>query len=351
MGKYNMSGKGRMANYAVNLVNNERGNSIRTLLLTLVLVIAGASYVYFFTDLIRPDNGSSKSLQSSAAPEKKPLPPRTDQQKEGSTSAKPLADKAQSNPLPPPVAAVTPTKPAPAVKSAEHSSLPAKKEQTKDAVPVQTVKTAPPPVGVKAVPQPAKPTQAKAAQSKANSNLPKSAKEIISPELKTASGKSDKKVEKKITGAYSLLIGDFVPDKTMTTALVRLKKNGISPVKKEVVFANEPMNRLLVGEYTDQDVSVAELQKLKKLTGDAFLIAEADKYSLYAGSYFTDSRLKQESTRLAAKGVKTVVRTVHVKIKVTRIRAGSFTSAESAHIAAHELGKTGLKVKVVKSGA
>jgi SPOR domain len=345
-----MSGKGRLAKGALNLVDNDRGNSTRTLILALFLVIAGASYLYFFTDFIRPDNGSTKPQQTPATPEKKPLPPRTDLQKDGGNPAKTEADKAQANLPSPPVAAVAPVKPASEVKTATPVAVPVKQEPKTGANPMPIAKSAPAPAGAKAASQPVK-TSVKAEPPKAKPVVPKSAKETNASAKSMAASKTDKKAVKKISGPYTLLVGDYVPDKTLSAVLAQLKKNGIAPVKKETVLANEPMNRLFVGEYTDQDRAVAELQKLKKLTADAFIIAKDGTYSLYAGSYFTASRLNLETKRLAAKGVKTVVRTAKLKVKVTRVRAGNYANIDSANKAAHELDKKGLKVKVVKSGA
>ena len=350
MRKCDMSGYGRLAKGTVNLVDNERGNATRTLLLALFLLIAAAGYLYFFTNIIRPDNGLPKPQQSPSAPEKKPLPPRTDKQAEGVNPAKPEAVTAQADHPSPPVSAASPAKPAPEVKPASPVAQPAKLESTKGVKPEPIAKPAPIPAGAKAAPQLAKPSLAKAEPPKVKLVVPKSAKETSAPAKTIAAARSEKKVVKKLAGSYTLLIGDFVPDKTLTAVLAKLKKNGIDPVKKEVVSATEPMNRLYVGEYTDQDTAAAELQKLKKLTEDAFIIAEGSYYRLYAGSYFTASRLKLETIRLAANGVKTVVRTVPLKIMVTRIRAGNYASLESARKAAHDLNSRGLKVSVVKSG-
>ena len=150
-------------------------------------------------------------------------------------------------------------------------------------------------------------------------------------------------------GPYRLLIGDFVPDKKLEAVQAKLKKDGIGPIRKEIVQASEPMNRLYVAEYTDQDAAEAELQKLKKLTADAFLIPENGKYILFAGSYFNADRAAWELKKLGAKGVKPAIRKAHVTIKVTRVNAGSYASSEEARKDARRLKKQGINATVVKA--
>jgi cell division septation protein DedD len=161
--------------------------------------------------------------------------------------------------------------------------------------------------------------------------------------------KAEKPVEKKKGGTYRLLVGDFVPDKTFSALQSKLKKSGISPVRKSAVTAAEPMNRLFVAEFGDQDSAEAELQKLKKLTGDAFLIPDNGKYILYAGSYFSSSRAAAELKKLSAKGVSPVIRQARVTIKVTRVTAGSYASMAEARNDVARLKKQGIAATVIKT--
>jgi cell division protein FtsN len=159
-----------------------------------------------------------------------------------------------------------------------------------------------------------------------------------------------KRAVKGKRGAYSLQVGDFVPDKAFEAVQAKLKKSGIVPVRMIAITAPEPMKRLAVAQFTDQDVAEAEFQKLKKLTADAFLVADDGTYSLYAGSYFSAGRLHSEQRRLGAKGIKTVVKKVQVPIKVMRVSAGSYASAAEARNDEQRLKKLGLTAKVVMAG-
>ena len=140
-----------------------------------------------------------------------------------------------------------------------------------------------------------------------------------------------------------------MPDQTFKEVQAKLKKSGIAPVRKSDIKAAEPMNRLYVAEYTDQTVAEIELQKVKNLTADAFLVPENNKYFLYAGSYFSSSRAASEQGKLKAKGVKSIIRKAQVTIKVTRVTAGSYASPDDARKDVARLKKLGIKASVVKA--
>ncbi len=332
-------------NLAANPIRNERGNTTRTLLLLLLLVVAAAGYLYYFTDLIRPEE-AAKPAPVQTAPVKKPLPPRpAPQAGEGAAPVKPEEAKTKGAPAAPAAA-----KPSAEKKPAPAAAPPAKPEPPKvaKAQPPAKPATAPAPTA-KAAPAPAKPAPAPVKKQVASaSTAKKEAAPVAKTEKRTTKGA--KPAAKGKGGRYALLLGDFVPDPTFLAVQAKLKKSGITPVRKSVMTAPEPMSRLFVAQFTDQDTAEAELQKLKQLTADAFLIADSGTYTLYAGSYFTESRTASEMKRLNARGITPVIRKARLAIKVTRVTAGSYASPEEARKDALRLKKQGVSATVVKTG-
>ena len=118
--------------------------------------------------------------------------------------------------------------------------------------------------------------------------------------------------------------------------MTKLKKTGVTPVKKQIVTAAEPMNRLFIKTLSEQDQAESELQQLKKITADAFLVAADGSYTLYAGSYYTDAKLKAALQRLESKGIKPVIRKATIPVKMARITAGGYSTLEEATRASQE---------------
>ena len=317
-----------------NPVRNERGNTTRVLLLVLLLVVAAGGYLYFFTDLIRPVKEEAKPPVQTAQV-KKPIPPRPGQP--GSSGEAPKPTETKPSPSAPPAPATPQVK-----QEAEHKGAPATPVPAKEPVkvakaeaPQKPAAEVPPPAPAKPVAAPAKPAAAPA----------KPAAAPAKPAAKVA-----KKAKKGKEGAYALQVGDFVPDTTFAAVQAKLKKSGIVPVRVTAVTAPETMKRLEVALFTDQNVAEAELQKLMTISSDSFLVADNGTYSLYAGSYFGEERLRYMQRRLSAKGIKTVVRKVQVPIKVMRVSAGSYASAGEARSDEMRLKKLGLTAKVIKTG-
>lgn len=340
-------------------LHNERGSATSMLLLVLLLVLAAGCYLFYFTDLIRPAKNAPIPQPVQTAQVKNPIPPRPDQPGgEGAAPAKP----GESRPSPgsaapspgasqPPSAAAPPAKPAVEPNSVPVTSVPVKPEPLKTAkteaplkpapvtakVPSATAKPAP---SQTAATKPAAPGTVQARPAKKET----AAKHIVKPAKKSArAGRG---------GIYTLLIGDFVPGQTFAAIQAKLKKSGITPVNRNAITATEPMNRLFIAGFGDQDTAEAELRKLKKQTADAFLVVDNGTYNLYAGSYFSESRLNSEVQRLTASGIKPVVKRaqINIKIKVTRVTAGRFVSAEEAARAVKRLKKHGIAAKVIKMG-
>jgi cell division septation protein DedD len=350
-----------------NPLGNDKGSATRILLLALLLLVAVAGYLFYFTDIFKPHQEPAKPPAGQTAQVKQPIPPRPGQGGEaGTAQVKPgEAKPPQAAPAPPAAApAGTPApiqppqpgqKPIPAKPAATTAPPPAAAPKPSSPAPVpspapaKTPKAAVPPAAPTKTAKAAVPTAVPAPTPKAKvtAAAPKSAP----PATTTAKSaqKPEKPVEKQKGGPYRLLLGDFVPDKSFGTFLAKLKKNGIDPVRKSSVTASEPMNRLFIREFNDQDSAEAELQTLKKLTADAFLMAKDGKYELFAGSYLSSSRAASEMKKLGSKGVRPVIRQARVSVKVTRVTAGSYASSGEARKDAARLKKIGINSTVVKT--
>jgi cell division septation protein DedD len=320
--------------------------------------VAIAGYLYYFTDLIRPQQEEAKPAAPASGPVKQPIPPRPGQQGgTAGTPAKPAEVKPVAGTPAPAPAAVTAPAPAPAQAPPTQKPAPvqaqskpepvksAKPEPVKSAKPepVKSAKTEPP---AKAAQPPAAPPKTAPAPSQATAPATKEAASV-KPVQKAE--KAEKALEKRKGGGYCLLVGDYGPGKPLEAVLARLKKSGITPVRKKAVQAVEPMNRLFVAEFGDQDSAEAELQKLRKLTGDGFLLPDNGKYILYAGSYLSSGVAASEVKRLASRGVTTVVRQSRVSVKVTRVTTGSYAGAAEARSDAARLKKLGIAASLVKT--
>ena len=327
-----------------NPLSNDKGSATRMLLLVLLLLVAIAGYLYYFTDLIRPQQGGAKPAAPVSGPIKQPIPPRPGQPGEtAAVPAKPVevkpvgvapAPATATAPAATPAAAPTPV-PAQAQTGQKPAPAPAKAKTE----PAQSAKTEPP----------AKPALPPAAAAKPAPAPQPAAAPVAGKAAAPAKPvqKAEKPVATKKGGAYRLLIGDYGPGEPVNMVLAKLKKSSIAPVQKKAVQAVEPMNRLFVAEFGDQDSAEAELQKLRKLTGDAFLLADSGKYILYAGSYLSATKAASEAKKLASRGVTTVVKQARVAVKVTRVTAGSYASAGEARSDAARLKKRGISASVV----
>lgn len=325
-----------------NLLCNERGEALRILLLILLLVVAAAGYVFYFTDIIRPQKEAAKPPVSQAGPVKQPIPSRPGQP--GEAALAPAAAPA-SVPAAAPPPAVAPQGEKPVAAPAPPKPEPAKVASTEvPPKPASTPAPAPKPALPAAAPKPVPPAATTAAP--VPSPAPATKKE---PAPSKQAKKGVKPAAKKKGGPYHLLIGDFGPDKSLGAVLAKLKKSGISPVRKNTVQAPESMNRLYLEEFADQDTAEAELRKVKKLTADAFLVSDNGKYFLYAGSYLSPERAASEMKKLGAKGVKPAIRKARVTVRVTRVTAGSYASAEEAKKDVRRLRKQGVTATVIKA--
>ncbi len=309
-----------------NILFYETGSIRNILLIALLLIVTVAGYLYFFTDLIKVQEGINRPpVQETQV--KKPIPPRVEQ---GAATAQ--------------------TKPAATV-SAPQTATPATPATSPVTQPSVTAKSSPPSTSQQ-IAKTEKP-QAPVASSQAKVTAAVVANPAApTPIAKTESTVKQTQAEGKVTpktSTYTLLIGEFVLNKSIMHEKALLKKLGIAPVLQKKVKRSEPMTRLMVGEYSDRNAAALQIAKLKSLQSDGFIIQEGGKYCVYAGSYFLEGRAAVAQDKLYDKGLKTVMKKTKVSVPVVRMTAGQFTTQDEAVKAQTLLKKKGVKAQIIAS--
>ncbi len=324
-------------------LKTESGMSRQGLMMILLVIIAGVGGVFYFTDLIKPGSGTG-APDSNQLLVKKPMPPRPGINV-AVNDGKPASEHQEATSLPEHTASAE--KSEPSMKSGEKKPSPPQQSATKQ----NTAKSesAKPSNGHAAKLIPTKPaTTARSDKAVISAKgTEKNAKKKEESEQDKTSSKDETKPEK---GSYTLLAGVYVMEKSMLAEKAKLKSAGLVPVVMKGPKKEEPMNRLFMGEFDSYPEASLEMKKIKKITGDAFILPEKGKFSLYAGSYFVKERAEKERDRLIKAGLKPVVRMSTVPVTTYRLTAGSYQSSKPAETEAGRLKKLGVKVSVVKSG-
>lgn len=352
--------------------SSEKKRSQQRLLLLLLLLIALFAYLYFFTGLIKPRTETAQAPAPTPAeqpaPEvmKQPLPPRPEG--EAAAPAQPAAPGAaapaatgQAKPAParsaapagkpaadaaPAAKTAPPGQPAPAVqakngKPAAPAAPPAKEKAVKPAPPVKEARPATAAKGAKPA------TAAKEAKTAAAAR-----------EKKPAAAKAENRVAPKAAraqakpaaGAYALEINGDLAESEVGPVTAKLKKAGISNVVTSKAQKGEPMHRLFLADFGDRNEAVEELERLKQVAPNAFMLKENGRYAVYAGSFLRQGKAAVEQDRLYDKGVRLMLKEATIPVAVLKLRAGSFADQASAEKAAGNLKKSGVAAKVVKVG-
>ncbi|HBA72365.1 MAG: hypothetical protein A2X82_11330 [Geobacteraceae bacterium GWC2_55_20] len=333
------------------------------LLVLLLLLVGGFSYLYFFTGLIKPQQAPQPAESPAPQVVKMPLP--------APDSAGAGADKNDATPKSEPAAAKEapkPAQPATAVPAAKPSPPVKAKEEPK--------KPEPPKVAEKKV-QPAtvadkkdkKPAVAKADEKKpaaVKSQLPAAKKaEPVKPAGKSQTAEVTPKPKKTAAvasgsakaapvqaasgGSWSVLLGQYVIEEALSADMGRVRKAGLEPVVKAGSRKKSAMNRLLLAEFASRGDAQAELARLKRHTSDAFIMDQAGKFAVYAGSYLLDVRASSEKKRLTAAGFPVSIKRAEIAIPTQSLTVGPFKDKKAAESALGKLKTTGVKATLVKN--
>lgn len=330
--------------YFSNFLKSETGMSRQAILLILLVIVAGAGYAFCFTDLLKPGDKAETSTANGTLV-KKPMPPRptTDVARNGGKSAiekkkfdvtaKNEAGAEKSAPLKPSGGKSTsaPKQSGPKPGPVKAESAKPGKEHVVQTTPAKSQ------VNTKAV--------SKADPARKPNKTTKNAENADQDETPT------KSLSKSSDGGYTLLVGVYVMEKSMREAKGKLKSAGLLPVVSKGPKKEEPMNRLFMGEFESYPEASVELNKIRKITHDAFILPENGKYIVYAGSYFVEKSAVKQRDRLIDAGFKPTVRKTKAPVSTYRLTAGNFQGTKPAQSEAERLKKLGLNVLVVKSGS
>lgn len=340
-----------------------------TLIVLLLILVGGFTYIYFFTDLIKPQEAQKPAEAPASAPQvaKTPLPPRegeaakpggnapviTDTPKEAAT-----APVATSPPAAKPVAAAakpaSAPAPEPAAKTATAPSKPKEEPKRAEAAKAADKKTLPAPVADKKV--------EKAAVAKAEVKKPAAAakksgvadkKSALAKDgvKKTGSGAQAKqeavaKAKSAAPGAWSILVGNYVNEEALSAGMGRVRKAGLEPTVKQSGRKKSAMNRLFVSEFNDRAAAQSNLENLKRHTSDAFVIEQGGKFVLYAGSYLQSEAARTEKERLKGAGFTATIKHADIAIPSRSLSVGPFNSKKAADSALLKLKRAGIKASL-----
>jgi cell division septation protein DedD len=327
------------------------------LLVLLLILIGGFTYVYFFTALIKPLDAQKKGAATVTAQDivKIPLPPR-----EGGTAKS--EEKASDKTEPIKAAAPATVAAAPTVKPAIEAAKPA---------PPPAAKNSPAPAKLKVEPKKTEATKhsekkplSAAAVVKNSAKVPAANVEDKKPAVvdkksasvketqnkmaldKQAKPESAVKPQKTATGSWSLIVGNYVLEETLSTDMGRLRKAGFEPVINSSARKKTAMNRLFVSEYNDRATALSTLEKLKRHTSDAFVIEQGGRFHVYAGSYSQNEAVNSEKERLKAAGFPVTVKRTDISIPSHNLSVGPFNSKKEAEAALGKLKSAGVKASL-----
>lgn len=322
------------------------------ILVLLLLLVGGFSYVYFFTGIIKPQEAAKPAAAPVAAQIVKMPLPQPDGNA-GKEDVKP-ADAKKEAIVPPktelpkapvaPAAAVAQGAKAPAQQPVKPNEEPKKVEAVK---PKEAVKKAEPP---KASEKPPAVADKKTETAKADI---KKATVAVSAKSKTLPVKTEKPVKANAVssgevGPRSILVGTYVLEDALSTDMGHIRKAGFEPVVKPGARKKTAMNRLFLAEFTERSAAQDALDKLRHQTSDAFVVDQAGKYSVYAGSYLLDARAASEMKRLNASGFPVSLKRVEVAIPTQTLTVGPFKDKKSADVALGKLKAAGVKAAILQ---
>ena len=313
------------------------------LLVLLLLLVGGFTYLYFFTGLIKPQE-TVKTAEAPSPPSqvvKIPLPIRS------GAPTKPevkIPEKAEA----PKAAATAPVTAVPPVAKPAPAANPAPAKVTEVPKPAEAVKSAlKKPLPVVAADK----NKDTAVPSKSDSKKTVAAGNKTTSTKKTVSDSHTKlvhtaKTKKTVSDPWFIEVGTYVLEEALSADIGHVRKAGFEPIVKPSTRKKTVMNRLFIYESTDRASAQSTLEKLKRHTSDAFVIEQGGKFTVYAGSYLQNESAVTEKDRLKASGFSAIVKHADIAIPSQNLSVGPFNSKKSADAARAKLKNAGVKATI-----
>lgn len=332
---------------------HEEKKNQSALLVLLLILVGGFAYLYFFTDLIRPQQTQKTAEAPAPQVVKMPIPALEDNPAgpEGNAPEKAEGSKvAATAPVTEAVPAAEPAKPIVADKTTAAPVAKAAKAPADKAAPAKAVKATPAPAKIKEEPKkaPAAKPAVKKTAAAVKKDLPGEGgikKPVSASHVKH---KTAIKTKKPTTAPRSILVGNYILEETLSADLGRVRKAGFKPTIKAAARKKTSMHRLFIAEYNNREAAQSYLEKLSSYTSDAFVIDQGGKFAVYAGSYLQSEAASYEKDRLKAAGLTVTVRNADIAIPSQNMLVGPFKSKKETAAALARLKNAGLRAKLLQ---
>jgi len=171
------------------------------------------------------------------------------------------------------------------------------------------------------------------------------ARVVTSTSTISSKASSAAKVVAGTDGGFQIQVGAFSQQKTMLLAEKKLRQLGYVPRREEI---NRPRKffRLRAGRYPAVEAR-QRLKRMKLKVPSAFLIADKDELTLYAGSYSSAAAADEERRRLKKIGIEVIKVAGEVPGKLNRVSFGHYSGKIDAEKALDRVRRTGLEADLI----
>lgn len=147
---------------------------------------------------------------------------------------------------------------------------------------------------------------------------------------------------------YTLDIGAYADKSGMMDTMRKINKAGLSTSLEQVLKKDQPIIRLFMGEFSDQESARKAQEKLRTAKIESYtLMSGNNMFQVFVGAYLDQNLASKEQQRLSNLGINLSLKKIAVSVPTFLLSAGSFKTRKTALQMAMELEKQGVKSSVV----